>query len=131
MTATFDETLPTDRDRLRFLLGDTDVVLNPLLQDETYDATLSQSSDWRLAGAALAEGLASKFAQEPDSVSIPGDVSVSWRSRVENWVRLASGWRAAVGIEVGSQMRVYEAERLDRTDVEYSSEGVWVGPWKY
>lgn len=96
MTATFDPTLTTTRDRLRFQLGDTDISA-PLLEDVTYDAALALYPDWRSAGVDLATALASRFAQEPDSIAISGEITLSWRARVQNWTRLAALWAAELG----------------------------------
>lgn len=95
MSATYDETLPTAKDRMRLLLGDTDVlpVENALLSDETYGALLAQHPEAE-ATARAAEGLALRYAQEPDSVSIDGD-SYSWRDRVKSWMELAKRLRAS------------------------------------
>ena len=86
--ATYDPTLASARDRLRFALGDTNVAA-PLEADTTYDAAIAWHGE---AGAlrAMAEGLASRFAQKPDRIS-DGDFSVSWGERVKAWRALVSG----------------------------------------
>jgi len=86
--ATYDPTLASARDRLRFALGDTDAAA-PLEADTTYDAAISWHGE---AGAlrAMAEGLASRFAQKPDRIS-DGDFSVSWGERVRAWRALTTG----------------------------------------
>ena len=93
MAATYDPLLPTDRDVIRFKLGDTESA-NPLLSDEQIDAMILRMCDWRLAGAELADGLATKAAQDPDSVAVSGTITVSWRSLVPRWVAVAAQLRA-------------------------------------
>jgi hypothetical protein len=44
MSATYDPTLPTDRDWVRFLISDTDVVANAQLQDEEIDAVVADET---------------------------------------------------------------------------------------
>lgn len=110
MVATFDPSLTEVRDRIRAILGDmgnpipTDpgrlVILGSLRSDEFYDAAIADQTDWRLAGAFVARSLASQYAQQPDSVNVVGDISVSWRERVKNWTAQADRWEAAVAIEV-------------------------------
>jgi hypothetical protein len=90
----FDPTLPTARDRIRHLLGDTDAA-QPLLADETIDAAVAQSGE-SLATATLAEGLAADYARRPSSFGTTG-LSVSWANRVPTWLELAARFRAASG----------------------------------
>lgn len=127
MAATYDPLLPTDRDRLRFRLGDTDVPDNALVSDEQYDAMIA-ASGWRIAGAELAEGLAARFAQEPDSVSIGGTISVSWRSMIARWIGVAAQLRAeaaAATSAAGNGFRSFAPSRFDRDEAEYVREGCW------
>ena len=86
--ATFDPTLATARDRVRFALGDTDVA-NALEEDVTYDVTIARYGEGE-ALRVMAEGLASRFARKPDRIT-DGDFSVSWGERVKAWRALASG----------------------------------------
>ena len=87
MTATFTNSLPTPKDRMRFALGDVNVDV-PLEQDETYAANLALYGE-ELGTAVMAEALASRFAQKPDSLSDDSG-SISWRERVKTWLALAT-----------------------------------------
>lgn len=108
MAATFDPDLGLTRDKIRALLGDmgrpvpTDpgpqVIDGALRPDGFYDAAINQYDDWRLAGAFVARSLASQFAQQPDSVAVPGDVSVSWKDRVATWLAQAKAWEAEAAV---------------------------------
>ena len=94
MTATYDPSLPTNRDHLRQLLGDTDTA-SPLLQDETIDAKL-QAFGFTEALAQLADGLASELSQRPDSFKEDGGVEYSWQHRVVQWRELATKARSGL-----------------------------------
>lgn len=108
--ATYDPALGTDLDVVRYKTGDTDVSVDPasgagnwLNPDATISAILAMyPDDWRLACADVAEGLASRFAQEPDSFTATGDMSVSWRDRVKQWQWLAQQLRAESAAEVAA-----------------------------
>jgi len=91
MVATYDQTLMTPKDRMRFALGDIDMAA-PLRDDETYQAVLA-AHDETLGTAVMAESLVMEYARQPDSVSL-GDASVSWRERIGRWAALATRLRA-------------------------------------
>lgn len=59
-TWSYDNTLPTDKDKARFILGDTDT-LNQLLYDEEINAALTMKSTLRVACIFLAESLSARF----------------------------------------------------------------------
>ena len=54
MTATYDPSLPIDKDWVRFLVGDRDVV-SPRLQDEEIAALLNEEANKYLAAARACE----------------------------------------------------------------------------
>lgn len=123
MAATYDNTLPTAKDRMRFALGDTNVAA-PLEQDETYAAALAQNGE-KLGQAVMAEALAARYAQRPDSLSSDGD-SITWRERVKTWLALATRLRAevAAGISGGATFRL--GSRGDEAESEYVRDaGAW------
>jgi hypothetical protein len=113
MAFTFDSTLPTAKDRMRHLLGDT---TSPgLRQDETYLALLSQMTEAE-ATATMAESIAAEYAQQPDSVSLPGGLSVSWRERVGTLFDLAARIRADVSASAVQQALItVKTHRQDDT----------------
>lgn len=87
----YDDTLPEDRDKARFLLGDT--ASTELLADDLYDVVLALYP-FNSAVAFMAEGLAARFAQNPSSVSLPSGLAVSWSERVKYWKGLAAQMRS-------------------------------------
>lgn len=89
----YDDTLPTDKDKARFLLGDTsNDATTELLSDSTVTSAITNYG-YTSGVAFLASGLATRFAQQPGSVSVGGK-SVSWPDRVRRWVELAAQMRA-------------------------------------
>lgn len=91
MAQTYDDTLPSDRDKARSVLGITDVSTAELalVSDEYIDAVLVWKDGLDGAVAFIAASLASRYAQMPTSVSSSGK-SVSWGERVRNWLALAA-----------------------------------------
>lgn len=84
----YTDTLPTDKDYVRFVLGDTGTT--ELLSDAQILAELARNTRNGTI-AFLAQGLAARYAQMPTSVSSNGK-SVSWAERVKYWLSLvASG----------------------------------------
>lgn len=61
----FDASLTNDRDKIRFLVGDTDDT-DEMLEDETYDGILSTASNLGMAASVAARAIAAKFARETD-----------------------------------------------------------------
>ena len=125
MTATFDNTLPTELDQMRFMVGDVDVAA-ALEQDETYASALALHG-FKLGTAAIAEALAARYAQRPDSISSE-DGSLSWRERVKTWLALATRLRAeeAAGIAGGAIFRIGTRGEAIESEYVRSAEG---GNW--
>lgn len=79
MAWTYDPALPTDKDRVRFLVGDTDTTWQQL-QDEEIAYLVAQRSDVQLAAADAARGLAAKYARQVDTSNLSLSVSASERA---------------------------------------------------
>jgi hypothetical protein len=99
MAWTYSAALATARDRVRHAVGDIDSA-NQLRADETIDALLALYGEPG-ATAALADGLASQYAQEPTSFGSNG-LSISWGDRVKTWSTLASRIRSETAAATGS-----------------------------
>lgn len=85
----YSDTLETDLDRARALLGDTsNDPTTELLTDDHIDAVLALYA-YTGGVAFLARELAVRFAQTPDRVTLPSGLSVSWSERVKLWTALA------------------------------------------
>lgn len=94
----FDPSLAEPRDVSRFWLGDWGEV--ELLTDDQYDASLS-AYGLEPGTAFLADGLAAKYAQQPDRVTLPSGLSVAWSERVKAWAALALRLRTGQGLGAG------------------------------
>jgi hypothetical protein len=102
----YDETLPTDRDTARALLGDTsNDAATELLTDAHIDAALVLYPPLAQGVAFLADELSARFAQEPTSVSASGK-SVSWGTRIQQWQALAARLRATNSVTLGGAFAV-------------------------
>jgi len=104
MSASYDEELPTDLDRARHLLGDTDVdpEENALRSDEHITAVLAAEGSVEAAVAFIADGLIAEFGQEPDTVRLASGLSVSFRDRIDAWKRLVARMEAQIAQAVAA-----------------------------
>lgn len=94
----YDDTLPTDRDKARALLGDTtNDPATELLTDAHMDSALLLYG-FNGGVAFMATGLASRFSQSPTSTSLPSGLSASWSERVAQWRALAKQMQSGGGI---------------------------------
>lgn len=87
----YDPLLVSDRDRLRFAIGDITTTAE-LRADATLQALIDQNGYLR-AVALAAEGLASEYAQRTDRVALPSGLSVAWSERVAQWNRITAQYR--------------------------------------
>ena len=110
----YDDSLPTNTDKARALIGDTsNNAATELLTDDHIDAVLALYT-FNPGVAFLAEELAIRYAQKPGSVSLPGGLSVSWPTRVQMWKALAAQMRAG-GVTGPAVVEPY-AGGLTKTD---------------
>ncbi len=90
MSATFDASLPTARDRVRFLLGDvpegasSGTISDALIQDETIDAMLAQAS-YTETCRQMAISLLSRYSSEPDRYEEGNGLKLHWQNRLDGW----------------------------------------------
>lgn len=142
MSFSYDPELATALDRIRHLVGDT--VAPGLRSDETIEALLLQMTEAE-ATATVAESLASEFALQPTSVSIPGGPSVSYSDRVKQLFELAKKIRGDITSSAVQQaLYTLRPTRYDddpeylhseygrpHPDIYYPSPDPWFdrGPW--
>ena len=69
MSWSYSDSLSTDRDKLRFKIGDVDTN-DQLLSNELLDALLTERGDPVLAAIAAVEGILAKFAREIDRAAL-------------------------------------------------------------
>jgi hypothetical protein len=123
MAATFDPTLPSQRDHIRLHLGDKhdlDVagpVSDALLQDEVIDANLREFG-FAEALARLADALAVDAAQRPNEYEQPNGVKVKWSYRVAIWQSIAKQARAGVIPVPGAKKRPRYTAAASLLDVQ-------------
>ena len=114
-------TPPNDRDKVRFLIGDT-VECDPLVQDEEIDYALSEQPDVKLAAALVLRSIAAKFTREV-SITV-GSVSVTnVAAKAQNYLKLAQEYDPS-GVTMGGTivlprfggLEVSEKETLDEDE---------------
>jgi hypothetical protein len=101
----YSDTLELASDKARALIGDTsNDAATELLTDDHIDAVIALYS-FNGGVAFLASELATRFAQQPGSVTLPSGLSVSWATRVSTWLALAAQMRAG-GVVAGGAFSV-------------------------
>lgn len=129
MTASYDNSLATVLDRIRFTLGDTDVdpETNALKPDEEYLAVIAATASEEEAIALMAEALATQIMQDPDSYSESGGISVSWTQRIKTWLALADQYRtrATTSVSTYGQTLSHRPKRDPDADPEYRRTYRW------
>lgn len=108
MAATYNDALPTDKDKVRSDLGGGITILpasSPLLTDEHINAVLLMEGSRQSAVAYLARELVVRFAGKPVSIKA-GDVTVDYSARLPAWRELASRLADATSSVSGGTMSV-------------------------
>lgn len=94
MAATYDPGHGTSRDRVRFVLGDTDVA-NPLLQDAEIDSAIDEYG--LQEGAAIcATSIAALYAQRATQYDEAEGLKVTYDKRAEHYRALARDLRRGI-----------------------------------
>lgn len=91
MAWTYSSALSTNRDRVRFLIGDTDTN-DQQLQDSEIDWVLTQEGNVYLAAAKSCQALAAKYSRQADSEV--GDLAVKKSQRAKAYFDLAKKYKA-------------------------------------
>lgn len=95
MAATYNETLPTDLDKIRAILGDTDTT-DAEHSDEHISAVLSIQGSMNAAISFLANELVARYASMPIKWSSDG-TSMDYSNRLQVWKEIASSARSDAG----------------------------------
>jgi len=114
MAWSFDPALPTDKDTVRFYIGDTDTS-DQQIADETITATLTLYTDPMLAAAVIARGLAAKYGR--DVTYKAGDVSENASDLARFYLDLANTLDPA-GITKGAPLVEISVGGLSRSEKE-------------
>jgi hypothetical protein len=123
----FNPTLASALDRVRFAVGDTNTTAE-LLPDDTYNALLAGTSgDETRATVQAADYLVVRYAQEPDKLDLDGGkTAAEWNERIGAWRRLADRLRgelAAAAAQLQQGARTYSVSRFTPVSSEYSRRG--------
>lgn len=130
-TGTYDPTLATALDRVRFAVGDVDVEDDAAIKPDTeYDAVILANDSEQGAIAEMARALAAQVMQDPDSYSESGGISIRWGERIKTWLALAdtaSARAEASGAGAGMTM----GSRATRGATLLPEYGRWHGSWPW
>lgn len=119
---TYDPALSTDRDWMRYRLGDTDDA-NPIAPDATYDAELAAADTWQLAAARMARSFASRYASKPQGLTADDGSGLRYGERHKAWLTIASSLEAeASRLNRGLWTATVTRSDLETDDAEYSVE---------
>lgn len=121
MAATYDETLPTDQDKARSQLGDTDIDY-ALHSDEHIAAVLTWQGSLAAGVVYLAKELIARYATEPVKVEADG-VKVDYTARLGVWRAIVAEQQAEVS--AGGSGIVFVSATFGATDTtdEYGRYG--------
>lgn len=103
--------------RARYMLGDTGRLKDDagatvwLLDQEEIDALIT-TFGFSEGVAQLADGLAVRFAQEPDKYADEGGVEIEWSSRINAWQSLANRLRTG---EIASDISIASGRPIAKT----------------
>lgn len=109
MAASYNNTLPTNKDWVRWKLADTGAEIDEetnqpiwLRQDEEVSAVLVIYPDRRIAAAELAESIAAELSRRVDSYTSEDGMAVRWSERVKTLLAVAKQLRADVAAEAAA-----------------------------
>jgi hypothetical protein len=94
MAWSYDSALPTDKDKVRLLVGDT-LTTDQQLQNEEITYFLSVRPDINLAAADSAKAIAARYARQADTSNL--SLSISASQRAEAYAKLAASLEARAG----------------------------------
>ncbi len=110
----YDPNLTTAKDRVRFMVGDTDTN-DQLLQDGEINYLLTQEANESLAASRAAEAIAAKFARQADE-SV-GDFRVSLSQKSQHYLELAAKLaKRGEGVAVPFAGGINESDRDSESD---------------
>lgn len=96
MTLTYNDTMPTSRDQVRFITGDTDGYADAYLSDNELDYILEGEPNITKAAIIAVERLLARYATLADNVSLDG-ISYSFTNRQDQLRTTLTALKAKVG----------------------------------
>lgn len=118
--------LPSDAERIRFVLGATGTLETLVSEEEIAFALAEYPSDWRLAAAYMATNLANKALNDPDSFTLTGTMSISWPDRAAAWRSIAWNLR-----QEAAQYAKQNAAPVTIASAQLSKEPLDIDPAEY
>lgn len=113
MAWTYDPELPTDKDRVRLLIGDTDSAAS-LFSDEELTALISLYGGVNSAAVAAARGLAAKYSRNADKWV--GDLKILASQKARAYLDLATALEKSMssrGVPSAGGIRISQKETMD------------------
>lgn len=115
MTFTFEEALTTDRDKVRFYIGDTDEK-TAQYSDELIAGTITLEGSWQQAAVSLLENIIVKIARQPD---LTADwLRVNWAGSREALEKRLSDLRSRLNVRARRQGYSKASYRSDSLQTE-------------
>lgn len=103
MAWSYDSAVPTDKDKVRLLIGDTNTA-DQQLQNEEITYFLSVRADIYLAAADSAKAIGARYARQADTSNL--SLSISASQRAEAYAKLAVALEARAGALSAADMFV-------------------------
>lgn len=116
----FDASLSTARDRVRFFLGDT-INAGHLVENETIEAVLVGEPEERNAAAQIALSLAASYARKTGVTKRIGGTSISYGDVAKELRALAASLQAGADGVITASMLVGGISQADREELLDSS----------
>lgn len=116
----YDDTLATDRDRARSLIGDTDESAE-LHSDEHIDAVLTEQGSLGMAVSYLAHELVVRYEQDPISFRDAGG-EFNFSQRLTTWRLLATAYRTVITAQAAASVAAASSSPFSSVAVTYSGD---------
>lgn len=121
MAWSYDDNLPTPKDWVRFLIGDTDAS-DPIMQDGEINGILTVHTDVHRAAAASCRAIAAKLRRELTLNPAAGSVSLDPQVQADGFIDLANELdkqaltAGGAGVWAGGISRTAKATEVSRSD---------------
>lgn len=106
MPTTFDPSLASAKDRIRFRTADTQPG-EMLVKDETIAGLLTYHGDETKALRAVAQHLLAHFGKQVDSAQLGDGVGFTWKERMAIWREIVAETGLTLGLGSGSLQVIY------------------------
>src|SRR5262245_26276804 len=122
MAWTYNASMPTDKDKVRWLVGDTDEN-DPLVQNEEIEFALTlESNDVYKAGATVCRAFSARLRRELTLDPSPGSVSLDSQKQADGFLDLAAKLDAKAATGAGGAAAGVFAGGISRRDKQTRSD---------